>query len=157
MSAGDLVVIIAAFVLICGFTALIVVLLRVHDTLRDLRKDVVDLRAETAPLLHEMRNTTDAARLTVDEARTDLERFDKVLGSAEAIGDAVGGRVARTAFSSPAIKAAGLAKGASRAWSRLRGKPVERALIAPDPSTVGNVIDVRNRGERAPERRRRRA
>ncbi len=157
MSAGDLVVVIAAFVLICGFTALIVVLLRVHDTLRDLRKDVVDLRAETAPLLHEMRNTTDAARLTVDEARSDLERFDKVLGSAEAIGDAVGGRVARTAFSSPAIKAAGFAKGTARAWSRLRGKPLERPLIAPDPSTVGNVIDVRNRGERAPERRRRRA
>jgi hypothetical protein len=157
MSAGDLVVVIAAFVLICGFTALIVVLLRVHDTLRDLRKDVVDLRVETAPLLLEMRNTTDAARLTVDEARSDLERFDKVLGSAEAIGDAVGSRVARTAFSSPAIKAAGLAKGTSRAWSRLRGKPIERSLIAPDPSTVGNVIDVRNRGEQAPERRRRRA
>ncbi len=157
MSASDLVVVIAAFVLICGFTALIVVLLRVHDTLRDLRKDVVDLRAETAPLLHEMRNTTNAARLTVDEARTDLERFDKVLGSAEAIGDAVGGRVARTAFSSPVIKAAGLAKGTSRAWSRLRGKPVERSLIAADPGTVENVIDVRNRGERAPERRRRRA
>ena len=100
MSAGDLVVVIAAFVLICGFTALIVVLLRVHDTLRDLREDVVDLRAETTPLLLEMRSTTDAARLTVDEARNDLERFDKVLGSAEAIGDAVGSRVARTAFSS---------------------------------------------------------
>jgi hypothetical protein len=157
MSAGDLVVVIAAFVLICGFTALIVVLLRVHDTLRDLRKDVVDLRAETAPLLHEMRNTTDAARLTVDEARRDLERFDKVLGSAEAIGDAVGSRVARTAFSSPAIKAAGFAKGTSRAWSRLRGKPVERSLIAPDPITAGNVIDVRDHGERTPERRRRRA
>jgi len=157
MSASDLVVVIAAFVLICGFTALIVVLLRVHDTLRDLREDVVDLRAETTPLLLEMRSTTDAARLTVDEARNDLERFDKVLGSAEAIGDAVGSRVARTAFSSPAIKAAGLAKGTSRAWSRLRGKPIERSLIGPDPSTAGNVIDVRNRGEQAPERRRRRA
>ena len=77
-------------VLVIGFTALIVVLLRVHDTLRDLRQDVVQLRAETGPLLEEMRTTTDEARNTVDEARTDLERFDKVLGSAEAIGDAVG-------------------------------------------------------------------
>ena len=157
MSAGDLVVVIAAFVLICGFTALIVVLLRVHDTLRDLREDVVDLRAETTPLLLEMRSTTDAARLTVDEARDDLERFDKVLGSAEAIGDAVGSRVARTAFSSPAIKAAGLAKGTSRAWSRLRGKPIERSLIVPDPRARGIVIDVINHREKAPERRRRRA
>lgn len=153
MSAGDLVVVIAAFVLICGFTALIVVLLRVHDTLRSLRQDVVDLRSETAPLLHEMRNTTDQARLTVDEARTDLERFDRVLGSAEAIGDAVGGRVAKTAFSSPAIKAAGLAKGTSRAWSRIRGKP-----ISTSPVSSGNVIDVRNRqDERDVSPRRRRA
>lgn len=157
MSAGDLVVTIAAFVLICGFTALIVVLLRVHDTLRELRRDVVDLRAETAPLLHEMRNTTDAARLTVDEARTDLERFDKVLGSAEAIGDAVGGRVAKTAFSSPAIKAAGFAKGTSRAWNRLRNKPVERGILTPNDDTTGGVIDVREHNGRATERRRRRA
>lgn len=153
MSAGDLVVVIAAFVLICGFTALIVVLLRVHDTLRSLRQDVIQLRSETAPLLHEMRTTTDAARETVDEARTDLERFDKVLGSAEAIGDAVGGRVARTAFSSPAIKAAGLAKGTSRAWSRLRGKPVSTS-----PAINDNVIDVRGRqSERDAAPRRRRA
>jgi hypothetical protein len=158
MSAGDLVVVIAAFVLICGFTALIVVLLRVHDTLRALRKDVVDLRSETAPLLAEMRSTTDAARLTVDEARTDLERFDKVLGSAEAIGDAVGGRVARTAFSSPAIKAAGFAKGASRTWSRLRGKPVQRPLLnspVETATTSSNVIDVRDHDRSSQQRRRR--
>lgn len=162
MSAGDLVVVIAAFVLICGFTALIVVLLRVHDTLRELRRDVVDLRAETAPLLHEMRDTTDAARLTVDEARTDLERFDKVLGSAEAIGDAVGGRVARTAFSSPAIKAAGFAKGTARAWGRLRGKPIARPLTAGDSEFSGSLIDVRDHDRNIDrtqpiERRRRRA
>lgn len=162
MSAGDLVVVIAAFVLICGFTALIVVLLRVHDTLRELRQDVVQLRAETGPLLDEMRTTTDEAKNTVDEARTDLERFDKVLGSAEAIGDAVGGRVARTAFSSPAIKAAGMAKGTARAWNRLRGKPLPRTLTMADSDVAGNVIDVRDRGRStgttdSTERRRRRA
>jgi hypothetical protein len=55
-------------------------------------------------------------------ARTDLERFDRVLGSAEAIGEAVSGsgRVARTAFSAPMIKVAGLATGTSRAVQRLR-------------------------------------
>lgn len=157
MTAGDLVVVLSALLLSIGFAALIVVLLRVLDTLRDLRKEVVDLRSETRPLLAELRETTDEAKHTVDEARTDLERFDKVLGSAEAIGDAVGGRVARTAFSSPAIKAAGLAKGTSRAWGRLRGKPIERSLIAADPNTADNVIDVRNRSDRPPERRRRRA
>ena len=69
----------------------------------------------------ELLETTDEARATVDEARADLERFDRVLGSAEAIGDAVGGRVARTTFSSPMIKAAGFARGTSRTIARLRG------------------------------------
>ena len=136
MSAGDLVVVLAAFVLTTGFAVLVVVLLRVHDTLRDVRREVADLRNETRPLLAELRATTDEARNTVDEARIDLERFDKVLGSAEAIGDAVSGTVARTAFSSPVIKAAGLAKGTSRAWSRLR---------AGSSGRDDNVIDVHGR------------
>ena len=152
MTASELVVVIAAFVLIIGFTALIVVLLRVLDTLRDLRREVVDLRSETRPLLDDLRTTTHEARSTVDEARTDLERFDKVLGSAEAIGDAVGGRIARTTFSSPAIKAAGLAKGTSRVWARLRGGATPRALGEP---VAGTMIDVNDRPPT--ERRRRRA
>ncbi len=103
-----------------------------------------------------MRTTTDVAKSTVDEARHDLERFDKVLGSAEAIGDAVGSRVTKTAFSSPAIKAAGLAKGTSRAWSRLRGRPTRRPL--PDWSGDAEVIDVTGPAGRldAGETRRRR-
>ncbi|MEM1334072.1 MAG: DUF948 domain-containing protein [Actinomycetota bacterium] len=126
MSAGDLVVVLAAVALLFGFAALIVVLLRVLDTLRDLRRDVVRLREQTEPLIADLRLSTDEARLSVDEARHDLERFDKVLGSAEAIGDAVGSRVTKTAFSSPAIKAAGVATGTRRAWRRLRGAPAER-------------------------------
>ena len=121
MTAGELVVVMAAVLCAIGFAALVVVLMRVLDTLRDLRAEVRDLRAETTPLLEELRTTTDEARSTVDEAREDLERFDRVLGSAEAIGDAVSGRVARTAFSAPMIKATGFAKGTSRAFSRLRG------------------------------------
>lgn len=154
MTAGELLVVFAAVMLTIGFGALVVVLMRVLETLRDLRREVADLRTETRPLLHDLRDTTDAARSTVDEARTDLERFDKVLGSAEAIGDAVGGRVARTAFSSPMIKVAGLAKGTSRAWARLRRAPVERGVF----DAEANVIDVRNRTNELPlQRRRRRA
>ncbi|MEL6893275.1 MAG: DUF948 domain-containing protein [Actinomycetota bacterium] len=123
MTAGDLAVVLASVALLIGFAALIVVLLRVLDTLRDLRREVADLRAETRPLIADLRTSAQDARSTVDEARQDLERFDKVLGSAEAIGDAVGSRVTKTAFSSPAIKAAGLATGSKRAWLRLRGRP----------------------------------
>jgi Sec-independent protein translocase protein TatA len=151
MTAGELVLIVLAVLMILGFTGLIVVLLRVLDTLRSLRSEVTDLRDETRPLLADLRHTTNEARSTVDEARHDLERFDKVLGSAEAIGDAIGGRVTKTAFSSPAIKAAGFAKGTSRVWSRLRGGPDERSIARVDP----NVIDVRDRSGVEPEQRRR--
>lgn len=147
MTAGELVVVLTAVLLTIGFAALIVVLLRVLDALRDLRREVVDLRTETRPLLDELRTTTDEARSTVDEARHDLERFDKVLGSAEAIGDAVGGRVARTTLSAPAIKIAGLARGTSHAWARWRNRPVTTAPEVPE-----RVIDVH---ERTTHRRRR--
>ena len=128
MTAGELVLVVAAVLCSIGFAALIVVLLRVLDTLRDVRLEVDQLRMETTPLIRELLATTDEARATVDEAHADLERFDRVLGSAEAIGDAVGGRVARTTFSSPMIKAAGLARGTSRTISRLRGAPKQTAI-----------------------------
>lgn len=149
MTAGELVVVLAALLCTFGFAALVVVLMRVLDALGALRTEVEDLRAETRPLLLELRDTTDEARSTVDEARHDLERFDRVLGSAEAIGDAVSGRVARTAFSSPAIKAAGFAKGTSRAWARLRGTDGRRG----EPG----VLDVRGDHLEVEPRRRRRA
>ena len=58
----------------------------------------------------------------MESARADLERFDRVLGSAEAISAtaARSSRVARTTLSAPMIKAAGLATGTSRAVRRLR-------------------------------------
>jgi len=136
MSAGELVLVVAAVLCSIGFAALIVVLLRVLDTLRDVRREVDQLRMETTPLIRELLETTDEARATVDEARADLERFDRVLGSAEAIGDAVGGRVARTTFSSPMIKAAGLARGTSRTISRLRGAPRQTSIGPVDVSAI---------------------
>lgn len=117
MTAGELILILLAVLLVLAFTAVVVVMLRVHDTLRDLRGEVAALREQTTPMIAELRTST-------AEARQDLERFDKVLGSAEAIGDAVGSTVTKSAFSAPAIKAAGLARGASRTVARLRGRPV---------------------------------
>jgi hypothetical protein len=64
------------------------------------------------------------ARESVAEARDDLDRFDRVLGSAEAISDAVaeGSRITRVALSAPVIKTVALASGTSRAARRLRRK-----------------------------------
>lgn len=124
MTAGELAVVLAALLCCIGFAALIVVLMRVLDTLKTLRSDVSTLRAETGPLLVELRASTQSATAVVAEARDDLERFDKVLGSAEAISGAMAGsgRVARAALSTPVIKTAALATGTSRAVRRLRGK-----------------------------------
>lgn len=124
MSAGDLAIVIAALLCCIGFAALIVVLVRVLDALRLLRNDVGTMRAEMLPLLGELRTSTVDAKATIDAARHDLDRFDRVLGSAEAISDAVAGtgRVTRAALSAPVIKTAALATGTSRAMKKLRRK-----------------------------------
>lgn len=131
MSAGDLAVTLAALLCAIGFAALIVVLVRVLDTLKALRAEVDSLRQETRPLLAELRDSTVEARTAMAVARTDLERFDRVLGSAEAISEAVegSGRVARTAFSVPVIKMAGLATGTGRAVRRLRGRQARVEIL----------------------------
>lgn len=132
MTAGDLAITVAAVLCAIGFAALIVVLVRVLDTLGALRAEVESLRAETRPLLADLQSSTAEARATMDAARTDLQRFDRVLGSAEAISEAVegSGRVARTAFSAPVIKLAGLATGTSRAFRRVRGTDRRAEIIA---------------------------
>ena len=124
MTAGELTVVLAAVLCCLGFAALIVVLVRVLDAMRALRGEVVSLRQETGPLLAELRASTDEAKETLAEARDDLERFDRVLGSAEAISGAVAGsgRVARVALSTPMIKTAAIATGTTRAVRRLRRK-----------------------------------
>lgn len=124
MTAGDLAIVLAAVLCCIGFAALIVVLYRVLDTMRSLRNEVVSLRQETRPLLDELRSSTADAKAAMAAARGDLERFDRVLGSAEAISGAVAGssRVARAALSTPMIKTAALATGTSRAVRRFRRK-----------------------------------
>jgi len=124
MTAGELAVVLAAVLCSIGFAALIVVLLRVLDSMKSLRAEVVSLRQETGPLLVELRASTEEANATMAEARDDLERFDRVLGSAEAISGAVAGsgRVARAALSTPMIKTAAIATGTTRAVRRLRRK-----------------------------------
>lgn len=122
MTAGELAVLMAAVLCCIGFAALIVVLVRVLDTMRDLREEVRRLRDETQPLMRELRGSVDEARASVAEAREDLDRFDRVLGSAEAISDAVssGSRLVRNALSAPVIKTVALATGTRKATRRLR-------------------------------------
>lgn len=131
MTAADLAITLAAVLCTIGFAALVVVLVRVLDMLELLRTEVAEMRAQTQPLVDELRTSAVEARTTIDAARTDLARFDRVLGSAEAISGAVDGssRVARTAFSVPVIKLAGLATGTSRAVRRIRGRDTGATIV----------------------------
>jgi len=122
MTAGEGFLIVGGVLCVLLFAALAITLLRVFDALRSLRREVVEMRTETGLLLEGLRESSADARDVIAEARLDLARFDRVIGSAEAISGAVGrgNRVARTTLSAPMIKAAGLATGTSRAVRRLR-------------------------------------
>ncbi|HUF99090.1 MAG TPA: DUF948 domain-containing protein [Ilumatobacter sp.] len=154
MSAGDLAVTLAALLCALGFAALIVVLVRVLDALGSLRSEVDALRSETQPLLAELRLSTDEARSAMATARSDLERFDRVLGSAEAISDAMegSGRAARSLFSAPVIKMAGIATGTSRAVRRLKGVDTGAEIVH-----VQHAIDVKNGRRRSTSRKQQQA
>jgi hypothetical protein len=117
VTAGELAVVLAAVLCALGFAALVVVLWRVLQAMRDLRAELARVRLDTEPLLEELQTA-------VDEARDDLDRFDRILGSAESISSHVNGatRVTRMALSAPVIKTVALASGTSRAASRLRRK-----------------------------------
>ena len=122
MTAGELALVVGVVLCAFAFAALAVTLVRVRDTLGSLRAEVAELRAETTPLLADLRASAAEADRAVAVARQDLERFDRVLGSVEAIGAtaARSSKLARTTLSAPMIKAAGLATGTSRAVRRLR-------------------------------------
>jgi hypothetical protein len=122
MSAGDLLLVVAAVMCVLAFAALAVTLARVRDTLGSLRAEVAELRTETGPLLAALHDSASAAQATMAQARADLDRFDRVLGSVEAIGESASrsNKLVRTTLSVPVIKAAGLATGTSRAVRRLR-------------------------------------
>ena len=105
-----------------GFAALVLVLYRVLIALADLRSGLASMESRLFPLVDELREATLESRIVIDEARGDLKRFDKVLGSAESISEAVAdtSRVARTVLSAPVIKVAAAASGTKRAFSVLR-------------------------------------
>jgi hypothetical protein len=129
METSEVVLIAAVVLCAIGFAALSIVLLRVFDALRTLRREVRQMREQTLPLIADLRSSTDDAKLAMAGAREDLERFDRVLGSAEAISEAVetSGRAARRLFAAPVIKAVGTVTGVKRAVGRLKspGSKVE--------------------------------
>lgn len=122
VSGTDTALVVALVLCAIAFAALVIVLYRVLVALADLRSDLATLEAEVVPMVGELRAATEETREILDTARGDLKRFDRVLGSAESISEAVAdtSRVARTVLSAPVIKVAAAASGARRALSVLR-------------------------------------
>lgn len=127
MTAGELAIVVATVLCALGFAGLVVALLQVQRSLGELRVTVDDLRHDTRRLIGDLeasatqaRRSVEDAAAAVEEARDDLERFDRVLGSAEAISGAVAGgsRVARAALSAPVIKTVAIASGTKEAGRR---------------------------------------
>ena len=124
VTAAELALVVGAVMCALAFAALAVTLVRVRDTVDELRTTVVALRTETADAIATLRQATEAAGEAVATARADLDRFDRLLGSAEAISSVVGrgNLLGRAALTAPVIKAAGIATGTSRAVRRLRNE-----------------------------------
>jgi len=116
VTAGDLALVVAVVLCCLAFSGLVVCLLAMQRSLRELNDTVRELSEKSAPLLAALDDA-------VAGAREDLDRFDRVLGSAEAISTHVEGasRVARAALSPPLIKVVSLATGTKTAARRLRG------------------------------------
>ena len=127
-SGTDTALVVVLVLCAIAFAALLLVLYRVLVALADLRADLALLEAEIVPMVGELRTATEETRSIIDTARGDLQRFDRVLGSAESISEAVAetSRVARTVLSAPVIKAAAVASGTKRAVSVLRGRSRRR-------------------------------
>lgn len=130
MTGRDIAVIVGLVMCFFAFAALSIVLLQVVSALRDLRTDLDLFESRVLPLMADLRDATDETREVVDEAREDLERFDRVLGSAEVVSTALAdtSRVARTVITSPLIKTVAVVRGVTRGLRKLTTSTPTQAL-----------------------------
>ena len=135
MTTAEIVLVAAIVLCAIGLAGLAVSLRRVLDALSALRVEVAELREQSRRMVTELRHSTDEARDAVGAAREDLVRFDRVLGSAEAISSAVGrgGGAARRVFAAPGIKGVGVVTGVRRAVDRLRHGGERIELVSGEP------------------------
>jgi hypothetical protein len=111
MSATDLAAIVLAIVCLAATVVLAVAVQSLVRTMRDLRSVVDELRAETLPM--------------VGELRAGVERVDNVIATAERITDTVdsASRLTARAFTPPLIKTVSIVAGARRALHRGQNDP----------------------------------
>jgi uncharacterized protein YoxC len=115
MTTSDTAAVIVAFASGLAVVVLLIAVVSLNKTLRQMRAALEDLRRETLPVVAEM-------RAAVGQANTELERVDTLLGTAESISTTVdsASRLAYLAFSNPVIKGIAFASGTTRAARRFR-------------------------------------
>src|SRR4051794_18355296 len=107
MSASDVLAVVAATVVAMLVAGLAVVLVTLTRTLRDFRASVVAFQAEALQLLED-------ARGSVADAAIEIDRVERLVTSAEKVGDA------KRALATPVVKAMAFGTGVSRATRKLR-------------------------------------
>ena len=120
MSTSDVLAVVGATVVTILIVALAAVLVALTRTLRDLRASLTVLEREALEVL-------DDARASVDEAATEIDRVERLVTSAQRLGDA------KRAIATPVVKAMAFGTGVSRAAQRLRegDAPAPRAQRPP--------------------------
>jgi hypothetical protein len=118
MSAGDVVVLIAAVVGVAAVAGLLVAVGSLRRQVQELAKIADDLRRQTVPLVAE-------AHRVVDQAATEMERVGAVLESTESVHSTVdsASRLAYRAFANPVVKVLAIRAGAAGGVRRLRARP----------------------------------
>ena len=107
MSTGDVLAIVAATVVTILVVVLAIVLVLLTRTLRDLRAALEILEQDALALL-------DDARVSVNEAATEIDRVERLVLSGERLDET------KRAIATPVVKAMAFGTGVSRAARRLR-------------------------------------
>ncbi|MEZ5178841.1 MAG: DUF948 domain-containing protein [Acidimicrobiales bacterium] len=115
LSAADLAVLVVTGTSIVAVVVLLFVLQRALSALREVRATLDAIGDQVVPLVDELARS-------VTEANAELERVERLVGSAESISATVDAtsKLAYRALSAPVIKTVAITSGASRAAKRLR-------------------------------------
>ena len=115
LSAADLAVVVVTGSAIVAVVVLLYVLQRALVALREVRAALDTITDQVVPLVDELARS-------VTDANAELDRVNRLVGSAESISATVDAtsKLAYRALSAPVIKTVAITSGASRAAKRLR-------------------------------------
>jgi len=117
VTAGDLAAVLVVLVAFGAFVLVLVAAQSLIRSLRELRRSLETLQAETLPLLREL-------RAAVRDAGAEVERVDQLLDAAESISSTVDSatRLSYLAFRAPLLRLVAFVKGFGRFVARLFGR-----------------------------------